>query len=135
MSLELAPTSREDSFRQRFYLYLMMTKPSHRLILSYAGFTQAGKAQRPGVQNLGVLFFADFLVPQKVDQTVKHLNHQFIDLLVLFGQAVLGIRGFKQWDRVWEATYRGGKSLDLDQLNALRQEMFSAWKRLMISYP
>ncbi len=47
MSLELAPTSREDSFRQRFYLYLMMTKPSHRLILSYAGFTQAGKAQRP----------------------------------------------------------------------------------------
>lgn len=47
MSLELAPTSREDSFRQRFYLYLMMTKPSKRLIVSYASFSQAGKAQRP----------------------------------------------------------------------------------------
>ena len=34
--LELAPTVREDSFRQRFYLYLMMTKPSKRLILSYS---------------------------------------------------------------------------------------------------
>ncbi len=47
MSIELAPTSREDSFRQRFYLYLMMTKPSRGLVVSYAAFTQAGKAQRP----------------------------------------------------------------------------------------
>ncbi len=47
MSMELAPTSREDSFRQRFYLYLMLTKPSKNLIISYANFTQAGKAQRP----------------------------------------------------------------------------------------
>lgn len=47
MSIELAPTSREDSFRQRFYLYLMMTKPSRSLVVSYAAFTQAGKAQRP----------------------------------------------------------------------------------------
>ncbi len=47
MSLELAPTSREDSFRQRFYLYLLMTKPSMGLTVSYAAFSQAGKAQRP----------------------------------------------------------------------------------------
>lgn len=47
MSVELAPTSREDSFRQRFYLYLMMTKPSRSLVVSYASFTQSGKAQRP----------------------------------------------------------------------------------------
>lgn len=47
MSLELAPTAREDSFRQRFYLYLMMTKPSDLLVVSYAAFSQSGKAQRP----------------------------------------------------------------------------------------
>jgi len=47
MDVDLAPTSREDSFRQRFYLYLMMTKPSKSLIVSYGAFTQAGKAQRP----------------------------------------------------------------------------------------
>ncbi len=47
MSIELAPTAREDSFQQRFYLYLMMTKPSDRLIISWCSFSQAGKAQRP----------------------------------------------------------------------------------------
>lgn len=44
---ELAPTAREDSFRQRFYLYLMMTKPSRKLILSYANVGGDGKSRRP----------------------------------------------------------------------------------------
>lgn len=45
-NLELAPTAREDSFTQRFYLYLMMTKPSDRLILSWAGVGADGKSRR-----------------------------------------------------------------------------------------
>ena len=45
--IELAPTAREDSFRQRFYLYLMMTKPSQKLILSYAAAGGDGKGRRP----------------------------------------------------------------------------------------
>lgn len=44
--MELAPTAREDSFQQRFYLYLMMTKPSQKLILSYAGVGADGKSRR-----------------------------------------------------------------------------------------
>ncbi len=47
MNLELAPTSREDGFLQRYYLYLMLTKPSQRLYLSYSAFDQAGKTRRP----------------------------------------------------------------------------------------
>ena len=35
--LELAPTAREDSFQQRFYLYLAKTKPSHMLMITWAG--------------------------------------------------------------------------------------------------
>lgn len=35
--LELTPTAREEGFMQRFYLYLMMTKPSELLTLSYPG--------------------------------------------------------------------------------------------------
>lgn len=46
--IELAPTVREESFYQRYYLYLMMTKPSSRLVLSYAGMGQDGKGLRPG---------------------------------------------------------------------------------------
>ena len=45
--MELAPTSREDGFMQRFYLYLMMTKPKWQLILSYSAFDSAGKSLRP----------------------------------------------------------------------------------------
>lgn len=45
--MELAPTSKEDGFMQRFYLYLLMTKPSRRLILSYSAYNGAGKSQRP----------------------------------------------------------------------------------------
>ncbi len=45
--IELAPTSREDGLMQRYYLYLMLSKPSKRLILSYVSFDQAGKAKRP----------------------------------------------------------------------------------------
>lgn len=44
--MELAPTAREDSFQQRFYLYLMMTKPSQKLILSYSGVGADGKSRR-----------------------------------------------------------------------------------------
>lgn len=45
--MELAPTSKEDGFMQRFYLYLMMTKPKMRLILSYSAFDSSGKILRP----------------------------------------------------------------------------------------
>lgn len=45
--LELAPTAREEGFMQRFYLYLMLTKPSDALILSYPALSAAGKTLRP----------------------------------------------------------------------------------------
>ncbi len=43
MDVELAPTLREDGFRQRFYLYLAMTKPSERLYLSWHAASADGK--------------------------------------------------------------------------------------------
>lgn len=45
--LELAPTVREEGFLQRLYLYLVMTKPSDRLYLSYAMASSDGKSLRP----------------------------------------------------------------------------------------
>ncbi len=44
--LELAPTAREDSFQQRYFLYRMMTKPSGRLIVSCAASGPDGKSRR-----------------------------------------------------------------------------------------
>lgn len=43
----LAPTPRQQMYIQRFYLYLNMTKPSHRLYLSYARMNSKGKGIRP----------------------------------------------------------------------------------------
>lgn len=47
LDMELAPTAREDGCIQKFYLYLMMAKPSGRLVLTYAGMSSDGKSQRP----------------------------------------------------------------------------------------
>ncbi|MEE1114391.1 MAG: helicase-exonuclease AddAB subunit AddB [Eubacterium sp.] len=45
--VELAPTAREDMYRQRFYLYLAMTKPMDRLCLSYSTTDREGQALLP----------------------------------------------------------------------------------------
>ncbi len=45
--LELAPSPRQQMYIQRLYLYLNMTKPSHRLYLSYSKMGSDGKALRP----------------------------------------------------------------------------------------
>ncbi|MDD6492098.1 MAG: helicase-exonuclease AddAB subunit AddB [Firmicutes bacterium] len=44
---ELAPTPRQQMYIQRLYLYMNMTKPSHRLYLSYARMNSQGKSIRP----------------------------------------------------------------------------------------
>lgn len=56
--IELAPTTKEESFRQRFYLYLALTKPEQRLVLSYSAMDSSGKSLRPSIliNELGKLF-------------------------------------------------------------------------------
>lgn len=45
--IELAPTAKQNGYTQRFYLYLLLTKPSKRLYVSYAAMDSAGKSRRP----------------------------------------------------------------------------------------
>ena len=47
LSFELAPTERINSFVQQFYLYINMTKPSHRLYISYSLMTCDNEPLRP----------------------------------------------------------------------------------------
>ena len=46
-SMELAPTVREESCMQKFYLYLILSKPSRRLCLTYGAAAADGKSMRP----------------------------------------------------------------------------------------
>lgn len=45
--MELAPTARENSYIQRFYLYQNLTKPSHHLYLSWCLGSSDGSVMRP----------------------------------------------------------------------------------------
>ena len=55
---ELAPTPRQQMFIQKFYLYLNVTKPSHKLYLSYAKMNSEGKSLKPSyfIGNIRKLF-------------------------------------------------------------------------------
>lgn len=46
-NLELSPTAKENSFIERYYLYLNMTKPAKKLYLSYSKTGNDGKQIRP----------------------------------------------------------------------------------------
>lgn len=46
-AFELAPTPRQQMYIQRLYLYMNMTKPSHRLYLSFSRISSQGKSIRP----------------------------------------------------------------------------------------
>ena len=45
--IELAPTSKKESFFEQYYLYLMLTKPGAKLYLIWSGVSSDGKALRP----------------------------------------------------------------------------------------
>lgn len=64
---ELAPTPRQQMFIQKFYLYLNVTKPSHKLYLSYAKLNAEGKSMKPSyfIDNIRKLY------PQLILETAK----------------------------------------------------------------
>ena len=45
--LMLAPSAKEKTFIQKFYLYLMLTKPTEQIILSYSKSSAEGNSLRP----------------------------------------------------------------------------------------
>ena len=44
----------------------------------------------------------------------------------------MGVRGWKWWKETWERTYRGGKDINLDQLNAFKEEILSVLEQMCI---
>lgn len=47
LNIELSPNNRENSFIQKFYLYLSLTKPSKEVVITYSESGGDGKAIRP----------------------------------------------------------------------------------------
>ena len=99
---DLAPTAREEMYRQRFYLYLAMTKPSDALYLSYS---RAGKEGQT-------------LLPSYLIGVVRQM---FPDLVAeTETKEVQGSRQ-KTWEEAWE-TPAGRTQHLLDALQMLHAE-------------
>ncbi len=86
---ELAPTKRQQMFTQRLYLYLNMTKPADRLILSYARSGDDGKSIRPSylietVQSM----FPHLSVERPEKEAPLSQLATYRDALELFGEKI-----------------------------------------------
>ncbi|MDD3797329.1 MAG: PD-(D/E)XK nuclease family protein, partial [Lachnospiraceae bacterium] len=65
--VELAPTARQNSYIQRFYLYLGLTKPEQRLYLSYCRSSSDGTAMRPSYLAAAIQKMFPDCVPEDED--------------------------------------------------------------------
>ncbi len=74
--IEMAPTKRQEAYMERFYLYLIMTKPKDRLYLSYSKLDQEGSIIRPSYL-IGVI---QKLFPnlQIIDEEKKVENAEYV---------------------------------------------------------
>ncbi len=69
---ELAPTPRQQMYIQRLYLYLVMTKPTELLYLSYAKVDNEGKSIRPAyLINTVIRLFPDIEIHQPQLRTME----------------------------------------------------------------
>lgn len=69
---ELAPTPRQQMYIQRLYLYLVMTKPTELLYLSYSKVDNEGKSIRPAyLINTVIRLFPDIEIDQPQLRTIE----------------------------------------------------------------
>lgn len=66
--MELAPTDRERSFIQKFYLYLNLTKPAEKLYMTWFRVSQDGKETRKSYLAGSIRKMFPRIVPVKVEE-------------------------------------------------------------------
>ncbi len=67
--IEIAPTDREKSFIQKFYLYLNLTKPSEKLYMTWFRASQDGKESRKSYLIGTILKMFPGLTPVRVEES------------------------------------------------------------------
>ncbi len=71
-SVEMAPDLREQAYIQRLYLYMLVTKPSQHLFLSYAKLSQDGSSLAPSYFIKTVMQMFPEVVAGQPDESVKN---------------------------------------------------------------
>lgn len=101
LHMELAPTAREEGCIQKFYLYLMLSKPSDQLVLTYAAVNSQGKSAHPSslVGEIRKLF------PKLVQMEESTMEHSVWTARDGLQQLIAGLReaGDKNLEQLKEA--------------------------------
>ena len=103
MKLALAPGVKEQTYIQRYYLYINLTKPSKQLYLCYSAVSSEGKSIRPAYliadvkklyPNLSVRQVKDMLLTEK-----EISRHQGI------GELIKGFHTVPKQEEAWKELY------------------------------
>ena len=89
MQVELAASPKERSFIQQFYLYMVMTKPSEKLVITYGESTAEGAEAKPAY----IIGQLQNIFPKLEEQAGE--SNAFVSPELAFGRVVNGLR---QWD-------------------------------------
>lgn len=129
--MELLPTAREEAFYQQEYLYLMMTKPSKHLIVSWSMQNRDGREIRPSY----LIRELERLLPDVPVQTAKELYGGLNGLTGAgdgLDMLIEGLRGFldgkeETW---WQPLYRYycGQEGYGTPLQQIRDGLFYSWR-------
>lgn len=99
--IELAPSSRQQAYMQRIYLYMLMSKPKEHLYLSYVKVGADGKSMHPSYLIQAVQTLFPMLQPERFDRTLD-LEHLY-SKQAAFEEVIAGLR--EPYERTSEEEY------------------------------
>ena len=99
--IELAPNPRQQMYIQRLYLYMNLTKPTDRLVLSYSELGNDGKSVRPAYLIPKIMSLYEGMEVERpedapFEEQVSCVNDSLDDLAGMMREYSLGILGDKK---------------------------------------
>ncbi len=132
--IELAPNPRQQMYIQRLYLYMNLTKPTDRLVLSYSELGNDGKSVRPAYLISKIMsLYEDMEVERPEDapfeEQISCVNDSLDDLAGMMREYSLGILGDKKKTEL-STLYEiiGRKYEDKDFLKKLTEAAFKHYE-------
>lgn len=108
ISVEMAPTARENGFIQKYYLYLNLTKSSKKLILTYSDAFLNGNAKKPSYLVGNIMKMYDGVKVENFEKTYDTDDvFRVISRESAFKIVSLGLRDFdkKMPSNVWKELF------------------------------
>ncbi len=131
MGAELAPTKRQLQFRQHFYLYQQLTKPSDKLYLSYSLADNAEKEIRPSyfVGTIKNMFPNISVVKADLDTMPEHISELLSQCVVQIRKYAEGSLKEKEYDIFYTRLLTLQKYLGKEKVSQFIEQAFFAGGR------